>query len=333
MVTKTVIPTDITKLKTDVQSVTSDVSTLKQDTTTLKSDVSTLKSDTSTLKSDTSTLKSDVGNLKTREIVNTDWTAQRPQNQQNDSSSNFGTGYKLISRGTDIDGKTYAASLEMVRVRSDGIINARINVVNAAGNSIYYDFNDNGEIVIPPKQNISARRLRVGNDGNSATDGRLNMWGAGTRADVFEYGWSGDYGFYMQRNSDKSKEFHVNGNITSFNVSAGSDRDLKENIQVIDNATDRLRKMYGYTYTLKSDGMPYAGVIAQEAMEAIPEVVGGMTVYTEEDKEMGTRYLTVNYSGIVGLLVQVCREADDRINKLETEIEELKTLVNQLISQ
>ncbi|GHM06713.1 hypothetical protein ECZU41_13810 [Escherichia coli] len=43
-----------------------------------------------------------------------------------------------------------------------------------------------------------------------------------------------------------------------------SDRDLKDNIQVIDNATDRIRKMNGYTYTLKENGMPYAGVIAQK---------------------------------------------------------------------
>ena len=141
MVTKTIIPTDITKLKSDVEVINGEVSTLTEDTSTLKSDVGTLKSD--------------VGNLKTREIVNTDWTAKRPQNQQNDSASNFGTGYKLISSGTDIDGKTYAASLEMVRIRSDGIINARINVVNDAGNSVYYDFNYNGEIVIPPKQNIA----------------------------------------------------------------------------------------------------------------------------------------------------------------------------------
>lgn len=320
------IPADITKLKTDVQSVTSDVSTLKQDTTTLKSDVSTLKSDTSTL-------KSDVSKLSTREVVNTDWAAKRPQNQQNDSTSNFGTGYKLISQGIDIDGKIYTASLEMVRVRSNGVINARINVVNPAGDSIYYDFNDNGEIVIPPSQNRSSNRFRIANDGTSSMDGRLNMWGVSTRPDVFEYGWSNGYGFYMQRNTDNSREFHVNGTITAYNVSAGSDRDLKTDIETIANATEKLRKMYGYTYTLKSDGMPYAGVIAQEVMEALPEAVGGMTVYTEEDKEIGTRYLTVNYSGIVGLLVQVCREADDRIRRLETEIEELKSLVNQLIPQ
>lgn len=212
---------------------------------------------------DISTLKSDVGNLKTRQIVNTDWTAQRPQNQQYDSSFNVGTGYKLISQGTDIDGKTYAASLEMVRSRSDGIINARINVVDAAGHSIFYDFNNNGEIVVPPKQNISTRRFRIANDGTSSMDGRLNMWGVSTRPDVFEYGWSNGYGFYMQRNTDNSKELCVNGTITAHNVSAGSDRDLKTDIETIANATEKLRKMYGYTYILKSDGMPYAGVIAQ----------------------------------------------------------------------
>lgn len=298
--------------------------------TNIPADITTLKSDVSTLKSDTSKLKTDVSNLKTRGIVNTDWTAHRPQNQQYDSSYNFGAGYKLISQGIDIDGKTYAASLEMVRIRSEGIINARINVVNAAGDSIYYDFNENGEIVVPPRQNIGASRLRIANDGTSSLDGRLNMWGSGTRADVFEYGWSNGYGFYMQRNSDNSRQFNVNGNIIANNVSQGSDRDLKTNIEVIDNATERLRKMYGYTYTLKSDGMPYAGVIAQEVMEAIPEVVGGITVYTEEDKEVGTRYLTVDYSGVVGFLVQVCRESDDRISNLEKEIEQLRSIISAL---
>lgn len=319
MVTKTVIPTDINKLKTDVEAINGEVSTLTQDTSTLKSDVSTLKSD--------------VGNLKTREIVNTDWTVQRPQNQQNDSSSNFGTGYKLISQGTDIDGKTYTASLEMVRVRSDGIINARINVVNAAGNSIYYDFNDNGEIVIPPKQNISTRRFRVANEGTSASDGRLNMWGNNTdRLDVFEFGVSNGYIFYAERRADDSRELHVNGNITGNNISTGSDRDLKDNIEIIHDAMGRLRKMYGYTYTLKSDGMPYAGVIAQEVMEAVPEAIGGMMVYKGDSRTEGERFLTVNYNAVVGLLVQVCREADDRITKLETEVEDLKKLVATLIN-
>lgn len=107
-----------------------------------------------------------------------------------------------------------------------------------------------------------------------------------------------------------------------------SDRDLKDNIQVIDNATDRIRKMNGYTYTLKENGMPYAGVIAQEALEAIPEVVGSVMKYQDgasgSEGEEGERYYTVDYSGVTGLLVQVARESDDRITALEEENAELR---------
>ena len=113
---------------------------------------------------------------------------------------------------------------------------------------------------------------------------------------------------------------------TAFNQH--SDRDLKDNIQVIDNATDRIRKMNGYTYTLKENGMPYAGVIAQEALEAIPEVVGSAMKYQDgasgSEGEEGERYYTVDYSGVTGLLVQVARESDDRITALEEENAELR---------
>ncbi|HAW8176244.1 tail fiber domain-containing protein, partial [Escherichia coli] len=95
-----------------------------------------------------------------------------------------------------------------------------------------------------------------------------------------------------------------------------------------DNATDRIRKMNGYTYTLKENGMPYAGVIAQEALEAIPEAVGSAMKYQDgasgSEGEEGERYYTVDYSGVTGLLVQVARESDDRITALEEENAELK---------
>ncbi|EFN8473359.1 tail fiber domain-containing protein, partial [Escherichia coli] len=79
---------------------------------------------------------------------------------------------------------------------------------------------------------------------------------------------------------------------------------------------------------LKENGMPYAGVIAQEALEAIPEVVGSAVKYQDaasgSEGEEGERYYTVDYSGITGLLVQVARESDDRITALEEENAELK---------
>ena len=68
--------------------------------------------------------------------------------------------------------------------------------------------------------------------------------------------------FYAQKNTDNTYMLSVNGacHATAFNQD--SDRDLKDNIQVIDNATDRIRRTA--IHTLKENGMPHAGVIARK---------------------------------------------------------------------
>lgn len=128
--------------------------------------------------------------------------------------------------------------------------------------------------------------------------------------------------------SDGSATLAVEGNITCTSVTQSSDRDLKDNIQVIGDATEAIRKMNGYTYTLKENGLPYAGVIAQEVMEALPEAVGSFTHYGEalqgptidgNELREETRYLNVDYAAVTGLLVQVARETDNRVTELEEE--------------
>ncbi|WP_139521841.1 tail fiber domain-containing protein, partial [Escherichia coli] len=74
----------------------------------------------------------------------------------------------------------------------------------------------------------------------------------------------------------------VNGSVNCTTLNQSSDRRLKENIEIIDNATDAIRKINGYTYTLKENGAHCAGVIAQEVEEAIPEAVGSFIHYGEE---------------------------------------------------
>lgn len=180
-----------------------------------------------------------------------------------------------------------------------------------------------------------SRKLSLTISTSAVRNGNIELWGASNRPTVFEYkirdpetNASLKYAFYAQQNTDDSIEFNVNGTLTCLSVNQSSDRDLKDNIQVIGDATEAIRKMNGYTYSLKENGLPYAGVIAQEVMEALPEAVGSFTHYGEalqgptvdgNELREETRYLNVDYAAVTGLLVQVARETDNRVTELEEE--------------
>ncbi|WP_280088429.1 pyocin knob domain-containing S74 family peptidase [Escherichia coli] len=179
------------------------------------------------------------------------------------------------------------------------------------------------------------RKVTLAVANSAVRNGELYLWGAESRPTVFEYkikdpdtNASLSWIFYAQQNTDDSCHFQVNGAVNCVTVNQSSDRDLKDNIQVIGDATEAIRKMNGYTYTLKENGLPYAGVIAQEVMEALPEAVGSFTHYGEvlqgptidgNELREETRYLNVDYAAVTGLLVQVARETDNRVTELEEE--------------
>lgn len=185
------------------------------------------------------------------------------------------------------------------------------------------------------------RLFRFENTNNAAKDATIQLFGASSRPTVVECKLPDGYLWYAQQNTDGSRIFQVNGAVSCVSVNQSSDRDLKDNIKEIPNATESIRKMSGYTYTLKENGLPYAGVIAQEVMEAIPEAVSGFTQHTvlagptkDGNQLVGEeRFLSVDYSAVTGLLVKVCRESDDRISKLENEVAELKAAVSALINK
>ncbi|EEF2608729.1 tail fiber domain-containing protein, partial [Salmonella enterica] len=163
-------------------------------------------------------------------------------------------------------------------------------------------------------------------------DGRRSVTEFGTVED----GWI----FYGQVNRDLSKQLDVNGVVNASAFNQASDRDLKENIEVISNAIDRVRAIGGYTYTLKENGMPHAGVIAQEVRDVLPEASGSFTKYVDlpGPTQDGTplreeeRFYSVDYAGITALLVQAFKEMDEKITKLEEQqkqIDELKELVQK----
>lgn len=184
------------------------------------------------------------------------------------------------------------------------------------------------------------KQLSIENLSNASKNGTIVHWGNVDRPSVMEFKFDDGYLFFAQLNKDGSRTLKVNGKVECTTLTQVSDRDLKDNIRKIEDATGALRKINGYTYTLKSDGMPYAGVIAQEVAEALPEAVSGGIEYVDlpgPTKEGNVlqgedRYMAVDYSALTGLLVQVCRESDERISKLESMIEAQKAEIESLKS-
>ena len=95
-----------------------------------------------------------------------------------------------------------------------------------------------------------------------------------------------------------------------------SDISVKEDIEVIDDALDRVKQINGVTFT-RSDLVSedrQTGVIAQEVEEVLPEAVN-----TDEDG-----FKTVAYGNMVGLLIEAIKEQSETIDSLKSRIETLE---------
>jgi hypothetical protein len=101
-----------------------------------------------------------------------------------------------------------------------------------------------------------------------------------------------------------------NGNFTAAgDIISESDARVKENVETIDNALDKVSKLRGVTFNKinEEDDARHMGVIAQEVEAVLPEVV--------TEKEDGMK--AVAYGNIVGVLIEAIKD-------LKAEIEELK---------
>jgi hypothetical protein len=103
------------------------------------------------------------------------------------------------------------------------------------------------------------------------------------------------------------------GIVTATDFNSTSDRNLKDNIRVIENASELVGKLEGVHFTWKSSGAETCGVVAQQIEEHLPQLV-----------QTGDTHKTVNYNGLVGVLIAAVREQGEMIAALKAEIEELK---------
>jgi hypothetical protein len=106
--------------------------------------------------------------------------------------------------------------------------------------------------------------------------------------------------------TDPTQKLHVVGQIlASDNITAYSDKRLKDNIVTVSDALALVSKMRGVTYTRKDTGQAGVGVVAQEMKEVLPQVV--------QEGE----YMSVAYGNVVGVLIEAIKELTARVAQLE----------------
>jgi hypothetical protein len=103
------------------------------------------------------------------------------------------------------------------------------------------------------------------------------------------------------------------GDIAAANFNSTSDINLKENIKQVESASELVSKLEGVHFSWKETGKETIGVIAQQIEEHLPQLV-----------QTGDTHKTVNYNGLIGVLIEAVKEQGAQIAALQAEIEELK---------
>ena len=165
--------------------------------------------------------------------------------------------------------------------------------------------------------NTSAwQTLGIKNADDSTQCGIEMFSSQGTRRCIV-YGTTDYYGFLTQ-SAGWSWKGDSSGNWTATaNVTAYSDVRLKEKVNTIPNALEKVTKLRGVEYTRISTQEREIGVIAQEVKEIVPELVTITDGRTEADPDALQDLHTMKYQNTVGLLIEAIKE-------LKAEVDELK---------
>ena len=140
-------------------------------------------------------------------------------------------------------------------------------------------------------------------------------------------------GIYFQNSTDKTIFYNQGaargqidgsgnvifvGNITAYGST--SDIRLKENIEIISNPLDKVKKLKGVTFNYKKDGKKSTGLIAQDLEKVLPEAVYESSDIDDDDD----KHLAIRYGNTVGLLVEAIKEQQEQIEALTAKVKELE---------
>ena len=168
-----------------------------------------------------------------------------------------------------------------------------------------------GSLLVNETTATDSARFVIKHDGNSQI---CSVWNNTSSVDQNETAIR----FY--RNSSIVGSITTSLTATAYNIS--SDHRLKEDIQQIDGAIDRVKALKPVNFAWKSTGGRVDGFIAHEAADVVPEAVTGEK--DEVDADGKPIYQGIDQSKLIPLLTKALQDALSKIEVLEAKVAALE---------
>ncbi len=102
----------------------------------------------------------------------------------------------------------------------------------------------------------------------------------------------------------------VEGDVVAYSTVISSDEKLKDNVETIDGALEKVKELKGVTFNYKSNGKASGGIIAQDVEKVMPSLIK-----TQNTLDGSDTFKTVDYNGLIGLLIESVKELSDKLDE------------------
>ena len=172
--------------------------------------------------------------------------------------------------------------------------------------------NDNHGLLLGTGQDFRIRH--TGSHSEITDEGTGDLRLGSNRTLIMDAGLSTNQARFVQNGAvelyhsgSKKIETTSSGVTVTGTVTETSDIAYKSDIKPITNTLDKIQQITGYKYKLDNASIDSMGVIAQDVEKVFPELVHG---------DEGSK--TLQYSGLIGVLVEAIKDLSAKVKKLES---------------
>ena len=172
--------------------------------------------------------------------------------------------------------------------------------------------NDNHGLLLGTGQDFRIRH--TGSHSEITDEGTGDLRLGSNRTLIMDAGLSTNQARFVQNGAvelyhsgSKKIETTSSGVTVTGTVTETSDIAYKSDIKPITNTLDKIQQITGYKYRLDNSSIDSMGVIAQDVEKVFPELVHG---------DEGNK--TLQYSGLIGVLIEAVKDLSAKIKKLES---------------